>query len=173
MKSNLKKFYCNVIAVIVMSVCFIGKACAICPICAIAVGAGIGLAQWLGTDDSVTGLWVGGLVVSLIMWTIYWLDKKNIRFKGRIILTTVLYYLLIVFPLYPIGIIGHPLNKLWGMDKLVLGVIIGSVFFFVGGMLHFALKKAHNNRVYFPFQKVVFPIVPLIILSFVFYFITR
>ena len=37
---------------------------------------------------------------------------------------------------------------------------------------HF-LKKHHGGRVYFPFQKVILPIIPLAILSTVFYFITK
>ena len=49
---------------------------AICPICTLAVGAGVGLSRWLGVDDTVTGLWIGGLTVSMILWTIFWADKK-------------------------------------------------------------------------------------------------
>ena len=41
-----------------------GKALALCPVCAIAVGAGIGVSRWLGVDDTITGVWVGGLIVS-------------------------------------------------------------------------------------------------------------
>jgi hypothetical protein len=40
---------------------FAETASAICPLCTIAVGAGVGLSRWIGVDDAVTGLWIGGL----------------------------------------------------------------------------------------------------------------
>ncbi len=33
---------------------------AICPICTIAVGAGVGFSRYLGIDDTIAGLWIGG-----------------------------------------------------------------------------------------------------------------
>jgi len=170
---KLVRNFTKILAFSFFNLCLPIKALAICPLCAVAVGAGVGLSQWLGIDDSITGLWIGGLTVSLIMWTIGWLDSKNIRFKGRKIITTLAYYLLIVFPLYyPLAIIGHPFNKLWGIDKLILGVIFGSLAFFIGAMWYIYLKQKNKDHAYFPFQKVVMPIIPLIILSFIFYFIT-
>lgn len=146
---------------------------AVCPICTIAVGAGIGLAQWLGIDDTITGLWIGGFTVSLIVWTTTWLTKKNIRFFGRKPLIVVLYYGLILIPLYYKGIIGHELNKLWGIDKLLLGIIVGSVLFSAGTIWYEYLKKQNDGKSYFRLQKILMPIAPLIIMSFVFYCITK
>jgi hypothetical protein len=148
-------------------------ALAICPVCTVAIGAGIGLSRWLGIDDTVTGLWVGGLVVSLIMWTLNWLDSKNIHFKFRKIATTLGYYLIIIAPLYWMGILGHPLNKMWGIDKLMLGIIIGSVVFLLSALWYEQLKKKNNGKAYFPFQKVAMPVGFLLIFSAIFYFITR
>lgn len=148
-------------------------ALAVCPLCTIAVGAGIGLAQWLGIDDTVTGLWIGGLTVSLIGWTINWLNKKNIRFFGRKIIIVIGYYLLIVGPLYWHGIIGHVLNKLWGVDKLVLGIVVGSIVFTFAEVLYEYLKKHNQNKTYFPLQKVIMPVVALLIASLAFYYLTK
>jgi len=145
---------------------------AVCPVCTIAVGACVGLAQYLGIDDTITGLWIGGLIISMAAWTINWLNKKNILFKGRKILVTCGYYAIIILPLYFKNIIGHPFNQIWGMDKLLLGIILGSIFFFLGNIFSLYLKKINGGKAYFPFQKVVMPIVPLIILSFIFYSIT-
>ncbi|MBU2028952.1 hypothetical protein KJ761_03645, partial [Patescibacteria group bacterium] len=80
----------------VFSFLWAGSVQAICPVCTIAVGAGVGFTRYLGIDDTISGLWIGGLTVSIIMWTINWLNKKNIHFKGRKIITTLGYYLLIV-----------------------------------------------------------------------------
>ena len=68
--------------------------------------------------------------------------------------------------------IGNPLNKLWGIDRLLLGIIIGSILFFAGATSYAYMKEKHGGRAYFPFQKVVMPVAPLLIMSIVFYFIT-
>lgn len=146
---------------------------AVCPVCTVAVAAGVGFSRWIGIDDTITGLWIGGLIVSMIMWTVSWLDKKKINFRGINTITTLGYYILVIAPLYWMDIIGHPFNKIWGMDKLILGIIFGSITFFVGGIWYYRLKAKNNGHAYFPFQKVVMPVSPLIILSIVFYFLTK
>ena len=99
--------------------------------------------------------------------------NKNILFKEGKILTVLMYYAIIVIPLYWTGIIGHPFNKMWGIDKLLLGIIFGSVSFFLGGIWYYQIKAKNGGHAYFPFQKVVMPVSPLIILSFIFYFLTK
>jgi len=172
----MKKLFLCLAAIFGLIFVFAEKALAVCPICTIAVGAGVGLSRWLGIDDSITGLWIGGLTVSMITWTISWFDKKNIRFRGRIITTILGYYSLIVVPLYFMGIMGNPLNTLCAcgvVDKLLLGIITGSIAFWFGASWYYYLKEKNQGRAYFPFQKVVMPISPLIILSIIFYFLTK
>jgi len=167
----MKKFLFILIGLV--SVFFVNTAYAVCPLCAVVVGAGIGFAQWIGVDDSITGLWIGGFTVSLITWTIDWFNRHNVHFKGRKILTTLVYYIMIIFPLYyPLHYIGHPLNRLWGVDRLLLGIILGSILFFAGAVSYDYMKRKNDGHAYFPFQKVVMPVAPLIIASIVFYFIT-
>lgn len=146
---------------------------AICPVCTIAVGAGLGLSRWLGIDDTISSLWIGGIIVSVIMWTNFWLDKKEIKFKYRNYVVVLAYYVLIILPLYFTKVIGHPFNQIWGIDKIIMGILLGSVSFYLGAKFHFHRKKKNNDQVHFPFQKVVFSISPLIILSVIFYFITK
>ena len=149
------------------------KVYAICPVCTVAVGAGVGLARWLGIDDTITGLWIGGLIVSLIMWTINYLDKKKIKFFARNIVVIVAYYALTVIPIYFIKTIWHPQNTIGGINKLLLGIIVGSILFYLGAIWYYYLKKKNNGHAYFPFQKVVMPVAPLIIMSIIFYFLTK
>jgi len=154
---------------------FAEKALAVCPICTIVVGAGVGLSRWLGIDDAITGLWVGRLIVSMIIWTESWLEKKNIRFKGRMFVNILGHYALIIIPLFCSGIVGNPLNTLCacGLDKLLFGIIAGSLAFWFGVSWYFHLKEKNNGHAYFPFQKVVMPILPLIILSIIYYLLTK
>ncbi len=154
---------------------FTEKVLAICPVCTLGVVTGVGLSRWLGIDDSISGLWIGGLIVSMITWTISFFDSKKIFFRGRNIITIAGYYLLIIFPLYSMNIMGHPLNTFCncGIDKLLIGIVSGSISFWFGAIWYFYLKEKNNGHAYFPFQKVVMPISPLIILSIIFYFLTK
>lgn len=143
---------------------------AVCPVCTVAVGAGLGLAEYFGIDDSISGLWIGALIVSMSLWTINWLNKKEIRFKGRKILIFIAYYLIMVLPLYWKGMIGHPYNKLCGIDKLLFGIVLGSILFSAGVIFHNIIRKKNNNISYFKGQKIVFGIAPLVIASIILYF---
>ena len=168
-KSNIK----YLVPILIFGL-FVGTAAyAFCPVCTLAVAGGVGLSRWLGVDDTITGLWIGGFLVCMVIWTLDWLDKKKIDFVAKKSVTSAVWYLMVVGPLWWDDIIGHPLNRIWGVDKLVVGIFFGSIFFLAGGGLHFYLKKRNGDKVYFPYQKVVFAISPLIILSAVFYLITR
>jgi hypothetical protein len=156
-----------------MSLMFHVKAVqAVCPVCTIAVASCVGLSQYLGIDDAVTGVWVGGFAVSLIAWMIDYLNRKNIRFYGRKILVVIAMYAMVIWPLYYKELIGHPFNKLWGFDKLLLGIFAGSAFFIFGNIANWHLKKKNGGRAYFPFQKVVMPVAFLAVLSGIFYWLT-
>jgi hypothetical protein len=148
-------------------------ALAICPVCTLAVGMGVGLSRWLGIEDSITGLWIGGLIVSLITWTISWLSSKKIKIKWLLnILIFIGYYLLIIIPLDINNIINiDEIIKNKKIDDLFLSIIIGSIIFYLGTKWYFYLKEKNNNHAHFPFQKVIMPIIPLIILSIIFYLI--
>jgi len=174
----MKKALFYFLLIAAFSLLFVSKALAVCPLCTLAVGAGVGFSRWLGIDDVITGLWIGGLIVSLITWTESWLKGKNIHFRGRLFIITLGYYLLTVLPLYFTGFLGNPQNSLayvYGIyfDKLLLGIIVGSFAFWFGASWYYYLKEKNQGRAYFPFQKVVMPVAPLVFLSIIFYFLTR
>ena len=138
----------------------------VCPVCTIAIGAGVGLFRAWGIDDVITGLWIGALVVSSIAWMIDYLNKKNIHFLFRKILIIVSFYALFLFPLYkPMHIIGIANNIVFGIDKIILGVILGTFFFIISVLADLGLKKANNGRVIVYYQRVFIPLIILLIAS--------
>ncbi|MFA5013193.1 MAG: hypothetical protein WC520_01375 [Candidatus Paceibacterota bacterium] len=151
---------------------FATTASAVCPVCTLGVAAGLGLARWLKIDDTITGLWIGGFTVLMIMWTIQFFDKKNIKFWGRDIITTIAYYALVIWPLHSIEVIGNEQHTIWGMDKLIFAIVVGSIFFFAFEKWYRAMR-AKRGKSLFRYQKVIWPIIPLIVLSIAFYFITK
>lgn len=147
-------------------------ALAICPVCVIGVSGGVGLTRWLKIDDTITGLWIGGMTVAIIMWTIQWLDKKNIKFPFRNALIIILSYATVIWPLRSIEVIGDEYNTIWGMDKLILTIFIGSIVFY-GFEKWYRAIRFKNGGSLFRYQKVVWAWIPLIILSVFFYFMTK
>ncbi len=139
---------------------------AVCPACTIAVGAGIGLSRYLGIDDTVTGLWIGGLIVSLSFWMAISWRKNKWLIAG-------LMFLITMAPLYYIDIIGHPLNTLWGVDKLLLGSFAGSGLFLLSIKADKVLRKYNQGKVFVPYQKVILPVTLLFLGSLVFYLLTK
>ncbi len=165
-----KKIYA-ILSLITFGLITAPKVQAVCPVCTVAIVACVGFSRWFGVDDSISGIWVGGLIVAMIAWTLSWLNKKNIRFIFKKILVSVAFYLLTIIPLYYAGLMGNPLNKMWGIDKVLLGIIVGTVVILLAIGTHNFLKKKNNGKSYFPYQKVVLPISFLLIISLIFHFI--
>lgn len=142
---------------------------AVCPVCVVAVGAGLGFSRWLGVDDVVSSIWIGALLMALILWTLVGIRKRGWGFTLDSVVMALAYYLLTFAPLYYIGILGHPLNKVFGIDKIIFGTALGSVAFLFSYWLHQYLKRKNNGKSFFPYQKVVLPIIVLAIISLIFY----
>lgn len=148
-----------------------GFAKAVCPVCVVAVGAGLGFSRWLGVDDVVSSIWIGGLLWGVSVWTVTWMRGKKWSFKYDNIVVPVAYYVLVLGPLYYGETIGHPLNKIFGIDKILFGTIIGTAVFVLANYLHAFLKTKNGGKSYFPYQKVAVPVLSLLIISLIFYFI--
>ena len=148
---------------------------AVCPLCTVAVGAGVGLSRSLGIDDSIVGVWIGGFLISSSLWLAGWIQKKKFAKKVSSwvwsLASIVLMYAFVLIPMKITGLIGIPNNTLFGIDKVLLGVVLGSIMFFLGSKLHTFLKEKNKGKVFFPYQKVVIPVASLLIATIILYFI--
>jgi len=142
---------------------------AVCPICVVAIAGGLGLSRWLGVDDLVSSVWIGAFLLALVVWTLHWLRRRNWNFRFSGIVTFLFYYLFTFLGLYYAKIAGHPLNTVFGIDKIVLGSAVGTIVLALGLWLHSYLKKNHGDKSYFPYQRVVVPVVALLLTSLAFY----
>ena len=151
-----------------------------CPVCTVTVIAGLGLSRLLGIDDVITSLWIGGFILSFSFVTITWLKKRkwfpvpnNEAMKQFSNLTViVLMYLFVLIPLKLGHMIGVYRNTLFGIDKIILGTFVGSIVFLIGVWADKYQRKKFS-KIFFPFQKVIFPVACLLITSLVFFFVTR
>ena len=160
-------------AFIILMLMLINKAYAFCPLCTIIAGVGIGLSRYLGIDDTITGIWIGAVIVSMGMWTGKMLKKQHNKFPLPTLSILLSLYLITILPLYWTNMIGLYRNTLWHIDKLILGIIVGSIIFLLGVIVDVALRATNDCKVYFYFQKVIVPTSLLIIASFIFYLITH
>jgi hypothetical protein len=141
----------------------------VCPVCVVAIGAGLGLSRWFGIDDLVSSVWIGAFMIAVISWTLSFMKKKKWDFQDDGIVVTLAYLVLTFVPLYYAGIIGHPLNRIFGMDKIIFGSIIGVIVLYIGHWMNLYLKKINGGKVFFPYQRVVLPVVFLILASLIIY----
>ena len=172
------KLTLSILSVVILKLILVPSVQAVCPICTVAVVAGLGLSRYLGIDDTVSGVWIGGVILSTSLWLIDWLGRKNFKslkwyynFKYKNYAVIFLMYALVVLPLLEGEVVGHPFNKLWGIDKLILGIVVGSGAFLLGIYTDKKVRELKGKQL-FSFQKVAFPVVSLILASLIFFLIT-
>lgn len=161
----------------VLSALFVaGGAHAVCPVCTIAIGAGLEGMRMLGVKDILTGIWAGGLTVSLIGWTAIYMKKHNIKNPIWYILNAVIYIALLASVYFVPS--NNPIvkwwdNCMWGMDQFLLGTLVGAATFVLMELWYARIKKNNGGHALFPFQKVVMPFVGLLIMTGVFWAIIK
>jgi len=134
----------------------------------------------LGIDDIVSSIWIGGLILSLSFITIDWIAKKwpkleidsNAGYFNWKLIIFILMYLFVLIPLKLDHTIGIYRNTIFGIDKIIFGIIVGSVVFLIGIWTDKKIRKVYGKQLFY-FQKVVFPVISLIITSLVLYFVTK
>lgn len=131
-----------------------------CPLCTAAIGVATVSAKYYGMDLSVVGVFVGAFAIS----TGLWVGKKfKNYFKFQLPLIVLLSFVLTVVPIMALGSdsvylpilwfgeAGSLFNKVYWVDKLLFGSIIGSITSIFAFGLHDFVKKLHG-KVLFPFQ---------------------
>lgn len=155
------------------AVLFVGASHAVCPVCTVAVGAGLEGARLLGVDDVITGIWAGGLTLSLFFWTAGWLKKHGVNSAlWQIVVPFVVYYGLLA-AVYALPGVVFGANTLWGIDKFLLGIIVGTIAFYIGARWYNSIKRANGGHAKFAFQKVVVPVSLLVVTTAIFWLITK
>lgn len=140
----------------------------VCPVCTVAIAGGVGLLRMWGVDDIISGLWVGGLVLSMSLWLVDWLEKRNIRFKYETSVVTAMMYALTLLPMFYTGMIGGAAyNMIFGLDKLVVGIVFGSFVFLSGVVFDRYLRSINGGKVVFYYQKVILPVSFMVIASII------
>ncbi|MCL2629400.1 MAG: hypothetical protein FWD33_01775 [Alphaproteobacteria bacterium] len=150
-----------------------GPALAVCPLCTATMAGGLYLARQYGIDDMMTGLWVGAFILSISMWIAVKMKRRNIQNPWMYVLALVFPYAFILSIIFLTPGFHQWGNTIIGIDKLVVGVVTGSVLFWLTKLWYFRTKRNNGGHALFPFQKIVVPLVVLGLATFVYWLITR
>ena len=158
------------------AMCGMSAANAVCPVCTIAIGAGLEGMRMLGVKDVITGIWAGGLTVSLIGWTANYMRRRNVKGWFWYLLNVMVYVALLAgvyFVPRTNPIVKWWENCMWGMDQFLLGSLVGAITFILMEIWYMRIKRNNGGHALFPFQKVVMPFGGLVVMTLVFWLIIK
>jgi hypothetical protein len=141
-----------------------GSAYAVCPICTVAVGAGLEGARLLGVDDVITGAWAGAFTLIMIFWTAKFMARRGIDNAIWYALDVVVWYAFLAL-MYMTPGLTYGANLIFGMDQFLVGIVSGSVVFYAAEKWNHNLLGKNGGKSYFKFQKVIIPFGALLALS--------
>ena len=162
MRSVFKKVLCGALAMLPTA----AVANPACPICTIAIGAGVGVAESLGVPSVVVGIWAGALLTLLGYWMIKFFDKRGWKFWGRDVLLIGVSVAMIGFAY--VGDLQYTPQEIWSviyLDPILFGALLGMVVLIVVEKLYEWMKRKNGGHAHFPFERVVLPVVALALVS--------
>jgi hypothetical protein len=139
-----------------------------CPVCVITVGGGLIIAKKLGIDDLLVSIWLSGLNTAIAFWIASGIKRKIVN---NPILWSLGFYIMTIGYLVFTKQINHPRNTFLGIDKVFFGMTLGLFLALLSIGVDRLLRKTNKNKVYFPYQKVVVPLVLLILTTIIFKFL--
>ncbi len=140
-----------------------------CIVCTVAIGTSLSIARKLGVNDNIIAIWLGAILALLGYWTILLFEKKKWNFIARD-------YILLLLSFSMIGAIyikdlkytPEVILKILYIDKFLFSAIIGWIIYVISQKLYQYMKVKNGGHAHFPFEKVVIPVLMLIITSIYF-----
>ncbi len=145
---------------------------AFCPLCMIATGAISGVFRWLGIDDAILGIWLGGFTLSTTILFNNFLIRKNKRFPLQFPLFVVISYSLMVLTLFWSRSVA-PYNNIFGVNKIFVGMLFGSLLLMIAPILDKLLRRLNQGKILVSHQKVLVALILLFLCSLIFYSVIK
>ena len=147
-----------------------GAQAQVCAMCTVVIGSALGLSKCLGVPDLISGIWLGALVLAIASFTGNSVAKKTGRQMWRwLVLASIVAFSYL--SLYLLHFFADSPTDYWGLPNLLVAMLAGTLALLVGEGLDKVLRRLKNDagRPYFPFQKVVCPVVCLLIMTGIMY----
>jgi len=131
-----------------------------CPLCTGATIIGVGITRSLGLDDSIVGVFVGGMIISTALWADKVLKKKNLGIKGndklRLLSLIALMSVLTLVTFYYAGLFGRGNSfRIFGIESLLVGSFSGGILSLGAFYYSNHLKNKNGGKVLFNYQTMV------------------
>lgn len=136
------------------------------PVCAIGIASGLGISRLIGIDDLTLGLWIGALILSLSIQFNIFLSKKGKSFPFSFWVIFGGTWLLSFLPILKI-ITSDPSCNIFGFPRVICGSILGVLTLFLVDKANNIIINKHDKKVYFYYQRVIVPIIGLLIISII------
>lgn len=142
-----------------------------CAVCTVAIGASLSLARALGVDDCVVGVWAGAMLAIIGYWTMRFFDKRQWFFPGRDALLMTVSVAMIGF-MYITDLTYTPMiiGFLY-IDSFLFATLIGAITLILSMHLYAWMKEKNGGHAHFPFEKVVVPVLCVLIVSLAFHYL--
>ncbi|MBI2583353.1 MAG: hypothetical protein HYW25_01680 [Candidatus Aenigmarchaeota archaeon] len=146
-----------------------------CPLCTAATGAVVAGARVAGIDDAVVGTFIGAFIVSTGFWTTRIINKtfnKKLLTAARYhklqnifnpYMLSAVFAVMTIASFYVSGLLGAmpEYTFIFGMERLLFGIIMGSILSAASFRFHSLARSMHQNRNYFPMQGIIMPLLVL------------
>jgi len=153
------------LVILTISLMFTAPALAQCPVCVITVGGGMFLAKKLGIDDLLISVWISALNVAITFWMA---PKIKIKILKNPYFLSLAMMGLTIFYFQFTDQIGGITNRILGVDKIILGQIVGLMTMYLGNYLYIFTKEKNHHRAPFPYAKVIFPVGAVVVVTLMF-----
>ncbi|MBI4144668.1 hypothetical protein HY493_00485 [Candidatus Woesearchaeota archaeon] len=145
----------------------IPAALAHCPLCTAATAVAVGAGRIYGVDDGIMGVLIGGFLVSSALWVNNALKRRNwVMFPGQGIAIVVASLILTIVGFQKGGLFTGAM--LWGMPRLLSGMLAGTGVAMVGDGVHASLRSSNNGKNHIPLQGMIILLATLLIATIVF-----
>jgi len=136
-----------------------------CPLCVAGAAVGLSLSRWLGVDDSITGLWLAGLMGAVSFWSYTFLVRKIKKTNWTFLkpLVYIAIFSLTLWSFYKFNLV-ITMEKMYGLHKLTFGIVVGGIAFYLIDVVNDLIMKVHGKSL-FPFQRIVFSLGVILALS--------
>ncbi len=144
-----------------------------CPLCTGITIAGVGATRAIGLDDSLVGVFAGGMVFSSALWINNILEKRGFKkSKVRALSLIIAIFIATLITYYSAGLAGPGNNmRLFGVERLTFGTVSGTVFSAGAFMLSSKMKERNEGRALFSYQTIVLSVAALIINALLFWMV--
>ncbi|MBI2133395.1 hypothetical protein HYU11_01795 [Candidatus Woesearchaeota archaeon] len=153
-----------------------------CPLCTAAVGSAAVAAKFYGVDTSILGVLIGAFGLSTGIWAANSIKKKVIKFQtpliviGSFLLTTIPLLPIMpetfYFPLLIAGQSGSLMNKVYWINRMLVGGLLGAMATLIAYYAHNRIK-ALRGKVLFPYQGIAFTLGALALTGISLYIMVR